>query len=31
LNWDLVGYDGLVVLANIVPKKLDGAMPANVD
>jgi len=31
LNWNLVGYDGPVVLANIVPKELVGAMPANVD
>ena len=31
LNWNLVGYAGPVVLANIVPKEQVGEMPANVE
>jgi len=31
LNWNLVGYPGPVVLANIVPIEHVGAMPANIE
>jgi SAM-dependent methyltransferase len=31
LNWNLVGYAGPVVLANIVPREQVGAMPANIE
>ena len=31
LNWNLVGYSGPVVLANIVPIEHVGAMPANIE
>jgi SAM-dependent methyltransferase len=31
LNWNLIGYAGPVVLANIVPKEQVGAMPANLE
>jgi SAM-dependent methyltransferase len=31
LNWNLVGYPGPVVLANIVPREQVGAMPSNVE